>query len=106
MRRTPKHYDIEFKQRAAQMVLDGRGPTEVARDLDIPLSCLRRWKKDLLEKMDQGGAPGERSASDMAAEMDKPRRELADVTVQRDILKKTIRIFDEMDGAGRRRSTC
>lgn len=70
------------------MVLDGRGPTEVARDLDIPLSCLRRWKKDLLEKMDQGGAPGERSASDMAAEMDKLRRELSDMTVQRDILKK------------------
>ena len=66
MRRTPRHYDIEFKQRAAQMVLDGRGPTEVARDLDITLSCLRRWKKDLLEKMDQGGAP----AGDGAAPMD------------------------------------
>ena len=48
------------------MVLDGRGPTEVARDLDIPLSCLMRWKKDLLEKMDQGGAP----AGDGAAPMD------------------------------------
>lgn len=35
-----REYDQDFKRRAVEMTLGGRGPTEVARDLDIPRSCL------------------------------------------------------------------
>ena len=85
------------------MILDGRPRLDVARDLDVPESCLRRWKKDLLGELDKQSAPGEPNASELAAENAKLRRELASMTEQRDILKKTIRIFDEMDSRSGRR---
>lgn len=70
------------------MILDGRPRMEVARDLDVPESCLRRWKKNVLEELDKQSCSGEPSASDLAAENAKLRRELAAMTEQRDILKK------------------
>ena len=85
------------------MILDGRPRMEVARDLDVPESCLRRWKKNVLEELDKQSPAGEPSASELAAENAKLRSELAAMTEQRDILKKTIRIFDEMDSRSGRR---
>lgn len=101
-RRAPRQYDEDFKNRAVQMVLDGRGVNAVAKDLDVPRSCLGRWKKAYLERMDSAVPAGSRSASDMAAENERLRRELAYVSEQRDILKKTIRIFGEEQGRARR----
>ena len=101
-RRAPRFYDDEFKNRAVEMVLDGRGVNSVAKDLDIPRSCLQRWKRQHLESMDASVPAGGRSASELAAENDRLRRELAYVSEQRDILKKTIRIFGEEQSRGRR----
>lgn len=102
-RTEPRFYDEDFKRRAVDMVLAGRGPTEVARDLGVPRSCLTRWKKSRLEAMD-GGEPSQgMKPSELAAENDRLRRELAYVSEQRDILKKTIRIFGEEPQSGRRR---
>ena len=98
-----REYDEDFKRRAVEMTLSGRGPTDVARDLDIPRSCLTRWKKAHLEKMDTGEVAVGLKPSELAAENDRLRRELAYVTEQRDILKKTIRIFGEENPSGRRR---
>lgn len=100
--RTPRHYDEDFKNRAVQMVLDGRGVNSVAKDLDIPRSCLQRWKKNYLAKLDSAVPSGGKSASDLAAENERLRKELAYVSEQRDILKKTIRIFGEEQGRARR----
>ena len=86
------------------MVLDGRALNQVAKDLDIARSCLQRWKKSYLASMDRSVPAGGKSASEMAAEIDRLRRELAYVTEQRDILKKTIRIFGEEQSPARRRS--
>ena len=85
------------------MILDGRPRMEVARDLDVPESCLRRWKKGLPGELDKQTALGEPRASELAAENARLRRELNAMTEQRDILKKTIRIFDEMDSRNGRR---
>lgn len=102
-RRTPTHYSDEFKSRAVGMVLDGRGVNSVASDLGIARSCLQRWKKRHLQGLDEAVPAGGRSASDMSAEIDRLRRQLADVSEQRGILKKTIRIFGEEGPWTRRR---
>ena len=101
-RRNPRSYDDEFKKRAVQMVLDGRGVNSVSEDLDIPRSCLQRWKKQMLETMDSSLEPGRKSATELDADNRRLRKELAYMTEQRDILKKTIRIFGEDEGRVRR----
>ena len=101
-RRNPRSYDDEFKKRAVQMVLDGRGVNAAAQDLDIPRSCLQRWKKQMLDTMDSSLDPEQRSATELDADNRRLRKELAYMTEQRDILKKTIRIFGEDEGRVRR----
>jgi len=87
--RAPRQHDEDFKSRAVQMVLDGRSVNQVARDLDIHRSCLQRWKRKHLCEMDAAVPAGSRSASELAAENDRLRKELAYMTEQRDILKKS-----------------
>jgi transposase len=99
---TPRHYPADFKRNAVGMVLSGRGLNAVAKDLGIPKSCLQRWKRRQLESMDASAPDGSASPSELAAENERLRRELAYVTEQRDILKKTIRIFGEEQGRARR----
>lgn len=101
--RTPRYYDEEFKSRAVGMVLDGRGVNSVAADLDIPRSCLQRWKRGHLQRLDAAVPAGGMSASELAADNERLRRELAYVSEQRDILKKTVRIFGEEGPSGGRR---
>ncbi len=84
------------------MVLDGRSVNQVARDLDIHRSCLQRRKRKHLSEMDAAVPASSRSASELAAENERLRKELAYMTEQRDILKKTIRIFGEEQGRVRR----
>lgn len=98
----PRVYDEEFKRRAVEMVLEGRGPLEVSRDLGIPRSCLTRWKKSYLEGMDAQAPREGAKPSELAAENERLRRELAYVKEQRDILKKTIGIFGEEQSRARR----
>lgn len=98
----PRIYDEEFKRRAVEMVLEGRGPMEVSRDLGIPRSCLTRWKKAYLERMDAQAPLEAARPSELAAENQRLRRELAYVSEQRDILKKTIAIFGEEQSRARR----
>jgi|GEM_PF-2335124 len=51
-------------------------------------SCLKRWKRKHLCEMDAAVPAGSRSASELAAENERLRRELAYMTEQRDIPKK------------------
>lgn len=101
--KSPTQYSEEFKSRAVGMVLDGRALNAVASDLGVARSCLQRWKKRHLQGLDESIPAGGMSASDMSAEIDRLRRQLADVSEQRDILKKTIRIFGEEGPWTRRR---
>lgn len=100
-RTAPRLYDEEFKRRAVEMTLSGKGPTEVARDLGMPRSCLTRWRKAHLAAADSAAPAGAPKPSDQDAEIRRLRKELAYVTEQRDILKKTIRIFGEEPRPGR-----
>jgi len=88
MNQSTRYFDEDFKNRAVRMVLDGRGVNEVSKDLGIARSTLQRWRKSCLGKMDAVVAAGELSATDLADENARLRKELAYVSEQRDILKK------------------
>lgn len=99
-RSLPRSYDEDFKLRAVEMTLSGRGPTEVARDLGIPRSCLTRWKKTYLESADSAAPAGAPKPSEQDAEIRRLRKENAYIREQNEILKKTIGIMVEPPRSG------
>lgn len=86
-----RHYSAEFKGDAVKLVLGGRRAREVAKDLDVEVSNLNRWRREYLEQLDgQHEGPGQ-SPSEMAAEIKRLRKELAHEREVTTILKKTIK---------------
>ena len=96
----PRFYDEDFKRRAVEMTLSGRGPTEVARDLGIPRSCLSRWKRAYLEAADSAAPQSSPKPSEQDAEIRRLRKENAYIREQNEILKKTIGIMAEPPRSG------
>lgn len=91
-------YSQEFKDEAVGMVLrEGRTAKEVALELGLHPSVVARWRREYLERMDQKspGLTGKLKPSEVEAENQRLRRELAKVKEQRDILKKAVGIFSQ-----------
>lgn len=88
-----RRFSREFKIEAVRMVTEGgHSVAQVARDLDVAPSLLRRWRQQLQE--DGAGAfPGFGKARD--EELQQLRRDLRRVRQERDILKKALAIFSE-----------
>jgi len=86
-----RQFSAEFKEDAVKLVLGGRSAREVARDLDINISNLNRWRRQYLDELDGGpDGPGQ-SPSEMAEELKRLRKELAHEREINTILKKTIK---------------
>lgn len=86
-----QHYSPEFKAEAVRMVQESQlTPHAVAKQLGIPAGTLGRW----LPKLDSA-APVEPSASEESpeAELRRLRREVAELKMERDILKKATAYF-------------
>lgn len=98
-----RKYDKDFKRDAVAMVIrSGKSATEVGKGLGINGNMLARWKLKHLERMDQscGDLPESgMKPSEVEAENLRLRRELAQVSEQRNIFKKAISIFSQ-EGSG------
>jgi transposase len=86
-----KKYTEQFKSDAVALVLSGRSPRAVARDLGICVSSLNRWRKSHLIDQDNNYSGSGQSPSEMADEIRRLRRELAEQKDIVTILKKTIK---------------
>ena len=88
-----RRYDREFKLEAVRLSLEpGRSVAGVARDLGISENVLHVWRA----KLKQEGVtafPGKGHQSGEAEELRRLRRQLAEVTEERDILKKALGVF-------------
>ncbi len=88
-----RQYDGEFKREAVRLSYEpGRTVAGLARDLDINENNLWRWRK----KFSEGGDlafPGTGHGTPEQEELHRLRRQLADVTEERDILKKARAVF-------------
>ena len=88
-----RDFDRAFKVEAVRLVTaEGRTAAEVARELSIQANLLHRWKRELSEE-GKGAFPGKGHQTAEQEELGRLRRELADVTEERDILKKAISVF-------------
>lgn len=88
-----RRFDREFKREAVKLATRGDKPlTHVARDLGISTNVLSRWKRQLTD--DPSFAfPGKGHLKPADEELRKLKKELRDVTEERDILKKALAIF-------------
>lgn len=88
-----RQFTAEFKREAVRLASQpGMTKSQVARDLGIHLNVLRKW----IEQFELGKwevAPGVPLKSAQAQELERLRRDLKRVTMERDILKKAVGYF-------------
>ena len=101
---TKRRFTDEFKREAVALwETSGRMQTEVAAELGIMPTMLRRWQRKLGDSSTPAVSPAAKppvsalaSPADQASEIARLRRELDRARMERDILKKAVGIFAEM----------
>jgi transposase len=94
-KKTRRHFDEQFKTDAVRLLREsGRPVAEVARELGIGRSELKRWQKQWARSGSPATAfPGNGKARLENKEMDELRKELARVKEEREILEKAMAAF-------------
>ena len=88
-----RKYDRDFKLEAVRLSHEpGRSVSGVARNLGISANVLHRWRGQLADS-GKGAFPGKGHMTLEQEELRRLRRELADVTEERNILKKALAVF-------------
>lgn len=96
MEQEKKHYSLEFKMKAIELVNQRGNLLAVARELNINKETLRNWRKGrYLGTVDSTSKFKEKSKEE--EENIKLRKELYEVKLERDILKKAVSIFSKSD---------
>jgi transposase-like protein len=96
-RRKRRAFTDEFKAETVRLVLEGgKTVAEVARDLDLTESAVRVWVHQA--KVDRGqGKPGELTTAERE-ELQLLRREVKQLRMEREILKKAAAFFAKENG--------
>jgi transposase len=105
----PKKYDESFKRQAVEMVLHGgKRVKEVAADLGVSEYSIYEWKRKYFALGLVGGSSGQHSmVSGLPEDVEQlqkmvreQQRQIAELTQQREILKKTLGIVCEEPSRG------
>jgi transposase len=90
--RKRRSFTPEFKAEAVRIArTPGKTITQVARELDLTVTCLRAWVKQA--EADEHPDPQGPLTTEERAELTQLRRELRVVEQERDFLKKTAAYF-------------
>ena len=81
-----RQYDEDFKKNALQMIADGRSVSSVSQALGVSEGLLYNWKSKAKAKIAE-------KPVESTAEIKQLRKRLAEVEMERDILKKALGIF-------------
>jgi transposase len=93
MARKRRKFTKEFKGDVVKMVIDGgKSVTGVALDLDLTESSVSNWVKQA-KSAGQDGASGNGVTVEERAELMRLRREVRELRMERDFLKKTAAYF-------------
>jgi len=93
VRKRPRRtFTPEFKAEAVRLCRVGdRGIAQVAKDLDLTETALREWVQRA--GIDTGNGPAGTLTSDERAELARLRREVKQLQMEREILKKAAKYF-------------
>ena len=99
MKKTRKKYDREFKVKAVELSKQRGNVSEIAEELGVRSELVYRWRREL-DHYASNSFPGKGipKMTDEEREIARLRKELKDVKMERDILKKAICIFSVSDG--------
>jgi transposase len=87
-------YTKEFRQEAVRMVMDGGiSLPEAARSLSLPPSTLGNWVKAHKAGKLKDIGKNYRQLTEIEMELTRTKKELAEVKMERDILKKAAAYF-------------
>ena len=88
-----RSFDKEFKLSAVKLVLESEKSVEsIASDLGVSSNTLFNWKRKYLEDA-KNAFPGKGHMNPEQEELRKKDREIARLTMERDILKKALGYF-------------
>lgn len=90
---TRRQFSREFKVEAVKLVTErGVSVRQAANDLDVGETVLRRWMREL-DGDPQQAFPGKGVMKPEQAEIERLRKEVAKLKMERDILKKAAAFF-------------
>ena len=88
-------YENEFKVTIVELLQSGKKPKDLSDEYNLDQSMIRRWKRDYDAK--SGDLSKKREVSKEEHEIKTRRKELRNITEERDILKKAVSIFSKND---------
>ena len=93
MSKKRRQYTREFKVEAAKLSYNSdKSVEEMADDLGVSLSSLRRWRKEYQADHDQA-FPGQGQMKERDQEVAQLKKELRQAQMENEILKKAVAIF-------------
>lgn len=90
-----KRYNNELKLTIVELLQSGMKAKQISEDYGVAPSLISRWKKDYESK--SGDFSKKRELTMEEQELKALRKELRDVKMERDILKKAVSIFSKSD---------
>lgn len=88
-------YSKEFKESAVKMYLDsGKSMQEVSESLGVSKYHIKDWKK-AYERDKEKAFPGKGNKQDKDSEIYKLKKEMAELKMENEILKKAMAIFSK-----------
>ena len=94
-----RKYDKSFKLMAVELVESGKSAREVDRELGIASDLVSRWLREF--KRSQGKCftgNGNLNVSDEQRELLTLKKQLSELKLENEILKKAVSIFSKSDG--------
>ena len=95
MERKKRTYSLEFKLKAVELSNERGSLISVANELNVSSDNIKRWKKEFNQGKLTGTTVSVKTKEE--EELIRLRKELADVKMERDILKKAVGIFSKSD---------
>lgn len=92
-----KHYEKEFKLMIVELLDSGQSVKSVSEEYGLNDSMIRRWRREYNSNKESFTGKGIPSLSPEEKEITKLRKELKEVQMERDILKKAVSIFSKGD---------
>ncbi len=93
-------YSKEFKLQSIELAEQRENVSQVARELGIRADMLRRWVREYNDKKSAafgGSGTKHHTSNNKLVELQRLKRELRQVKLERDILKKAVSIFSKSD---------
>ena len=99
MTRTRRKFDREFKLKVIELSYCRQNMKELANEFEIRPELIYRWRSEFAT-LEGASFPGNGNMkmTEEESEIAHLKKELADIRMERDILKKAVGIFSRSDG--------